>query len=182
MLLMLILKAFYFCWPAYLANMMPVIFDRLGILKPLRKPIDGGRRLGVDSIFGENKTWRGIIAGVIGGLIAALIQYCLFTGNILSNLAIIDYSGFIVLGLLGGLGAILGDLAKSFLKRRFSIKSGRSWPVFDQIDYIVGFFIFTYWFTRPSWEIIVTAIILSLVLHPIVNMVAYSLKIKKVWW
>ncbi len=182
MFLLIILKAFYFCWPAYLANMMPVIFDRLEILKIFKKPIDGGLRLGSDRVFGENKTWRGIIAGIAGGVIAAFIQYCLFAGNIFSNLAIIDYSGFIVLGLLGGLGAILGDLLKSFFKRRFGIKSGRSWPVFDQIDYIVGFFLFIYIIARPSWEIIVAAIVLSLVLHPIVNIVAYLLKIKKVWW
>lgn len=182
MFLLIILKAFYFCWPAYLANMMPVIFDRLGILKSLKKPIDGGKKLGENRLFGENKTWRGIVAGIIGGIIAAFIQYCLLQNDIFSNLAIIDYSGFIVLGLLGGLGAILGDLAKSFLKRRLSIKSGRSWPIFDQIDYIAGFFLFTYWFTRPDWRIIVAAIVLSLVLHPIVNVVAYLLKIKKVWW
>jgi len=180
--LLIILKAFYFCWPAYLANMMPVIFDKLGILKSLKKPIDGGLKFGSNRLLGENKTWRGIAAGIIGGIIAAFIQYCLFRGNIFNNFTIIDYSGFFILGLLGGLGAIIGDLVKSFFKRRFGVKSGRSWPIFDQIDYIAGFILFTYWLARPSWEIIFVAVVLSVILNPLVNYSAYLLGIKKVWW
>ena len=180
---LLILKSFYFTLPAYLANMSPVIFDKLGIFKFLKKTIDGGRKIRGDYIFGSGKTWRGIVSGAIFGVLAVLIQSFLHSFDIFENIAIIDYSsGIILFGLLAGLGAILGDLTKSFFKRRFKIKSGRPWPIFDQLDFIVGFILFTYFIATPPIEIIITIFLITLILHPLTNLVSYFLGIKKVWW
>jgi CDP-2,3-bis-(O-geranylgeranyl)-sn-glycerol synthase len=179
----LILKSFYLILPAYLANMAPVIFAKAGLLKFAAKPIDGGKKFGGDFIFGAGKTWRGIVAAIIGGLIIAGLQAFLYGQDFFRQISLINYPVIWPLfGLLAGLGAILGDLAKSFFKRRAGIASGRSWPVFDQLDFVAGFFVFTYFFVRPSWEIIVTAAFMTLILHPLTNLIAYLLKIKKVWW
>jgi CDP-diglyceride synthetase len=42
------------------------------------------------------------------------------------------------LGFLLALGALLGDLIKSMVKRRVGVPSGRSWFPYDQLDYIIG--------------------------------------------
>ena len=84
--------------------------------------------------------------------------------------------------ILAGFGTGLGDLVKSFFKRRIGIKPGGVWPVFDQVDYILGFLVLTYWVVFPGWEVIAIALVLTLILHPLTNLIAYVFKIKKVWW
>jgi len=179
----LILQAFYLALPAYFANMAPVIFAKVGLLKSLARPIDNGRKLGSDYIFGSGKTWRGIISAVILSIIISGIQAWLFGWDFFRSISVVDYPHkWLIFGCLAGLGAILGDLFKSFLKRRVGILSGRSWPIFDQLDFIVGFFLFTYLLVRPSWQLIIAVFVLTLVLHPLTNVIAYVLKIKEVWW
>lgn len=179
----LILKSFYLVLPAYCANMAPVIFAKLGWLKSLALPIDSGKKFGRDFIFGSGKTWRGIVAAVIIGILTVGLQAVLFYFPFFKNISLINYPAiWPIFGFLAGLGAILGDLAKSFFKRRFGFKSGASWPVFDQLDFIAGFFVFTYYLVRPSWAVMATVMILTLILHPLTNLVAYWLRIKKVWW
>jgi CDP-2,3-bis-(O-geranylgeranyl)-sn-glycerol synthase len=182
-MLQLIIISLYFVLPAYGANMAPVIFAKLGWLKFLNQPIDGGKKWGRDYLFGQNKTWRGLVAAVIVGLIIAFIQSLLFDYPSFTDISIINYpASWIIFGALAGLGAILGDLAKSFFKRRVGIKSGGVWPVFDQLDFIVGFLVFTYFIAFPGWQIILTIIIFTLILHPLTNIIGYLIGWKKVWW
>jgi CDP-2,3-bis-(O-geranylgeranyl)-sn-glycerol synthase len=176
-------QAFYLALPAYLANMAPVIFGRFGWLKFLNHPIDGGKKLNGKHLFGQSKTWRGIASAVIISSAVVFIQAYLYRFYFFYDLSVFDYSdSTIVFGILSGLGAILGDLAKSFFKRRLGIKSGKSWPIFDNLDFIVGFLLFTYWLTGPSLQIIIAMLTITLVLHPLTNIIGYLLKFKKVWW
>ncbi|MFA6593939.1 MAG: CDP-2,3-bis-(O-geranylgeranyl)-sn-glycerol synthase [Candidatus Buchananbacteria bacterium] len=182
-MLMLIAVTFYLLLPAYLANMAPPIFGRLGLLKPLAKPIDGGRKWRGEYIFGSGKTWRGVVAAVVFGILVAGLQAWLFTYPAFEGISLVDYpTVWPVFGFLAGLGAILGDLAKSFFKRRVGIASGGAWPVFDQLDFIAGFFLFTWGLSALSWQVVAAACLLTLVLHPLTNVIAYLLKLKKVWW
>ncbi len=174
-MVILFLQAFYFVLPAYLANMTPVIFNKLKLLKIFNFPIN-------ERLFGQNKTWRGIISAVIGGIIVAFLQSFLINFDFFVQLSVYHYRNWLLFGFLAGLGAILGDLLKSFLKRKKGIKSGDSWPVFDQLDFIVGFFIFTYFLTRLDWSIILIIFLMTLILHPLTNIIGYLLGIKKVWW
>ena len=179
----IIIKSFYFILPAYFANMAPVIFDKLKLLNFLNFPIDGGRRIGKSFIFGNNKTWRGIVAAVIFGVLVSFVQAVLYKLDYFVTISIIDYSTYyLIFGFLAGLGTILGDLFKSFLKRRLGIVSGGSWPIFDQLDFVFGFIIFTYWLVLPSITIISIVFLLTIVLHPLINLISYFLGIKKVWW
>lgn len=179
----LILQAFYFVLPAYLANMAPVIFDKFGWLKFLNKPIDAGQKLGREFIFGRGKTWRGIVAGVIGGVLMAFGQSWLYHQPLFSGISLFDYSSYwLMFGFLAGLGALVGDLFKSFVKRRVGIESGKPWLFFDQLDFIFGFLIFTYWLAHPSFAIIIIIALLTLILHPLTNITAFFLRIKRVWW
>jgi CDP-2,3-bis-(O-geranylgeranyl)-sn-glycerol synthase len=179
----IIIKALYFALPAYFANMAPVIFAKVGWLKSLNYPIDDGKKIGKQELFGKGKTWRGIVSAVILAMVVSAIQSGLYHFNPFWNISLINYPRhFLLFGFLAGLGAILGDLVKSFIKRRINISSGKSWPVFDQLDFIVGFLLFTYFLATPSNYIILVVILLTIVLHPLTNIIGYLLKIKKVWW
>lgn len=178
-----ILVSLYFILPAYFANMCPVIFDKLGWLKFLAKPIDGGKKYYGEPLFGANKTWRGLIAGIIGGLIITGLQAYGYRSLFFFNLSLVDYSAvWIQLGILGGAGAIIGDLIKSFFKRRVGIKAGGAWPVFDQLDFIIGFLVFTGFIFVPNWINILTVCLMTLLLHPLTNIISYLIGWKKVWW
>lgn len=179
----LIIKTFYLLLPAYLANMAPPGFANAGWLKFLAKPVDGGRKWRGDYLFGSSKTWRGIVSATIVGIIVGGIQATLYDSLYFGGLSLVNYHRYwFIFGLCGGLGAILGDLAKSFLKRRMHIKSGAPWPVFDQLDFIVGFFVATWWLVHPSWQVMTIGLAMTLILHPFTNVIAYFLKLKKVWW
>lgn len=143
----LILQAFYLALPAYFANMAPVIFAKMGLLKSLARPIDNGRKLGSDYIFGSGKTWRGIISAVILSIIISGIQAWLFGWDFFRSISVVDYPHkWLIFGCLAGLGAILGDLFKSFLKGvlAFSLV-GLGQYLTSWILSSVFFFLLIYW-------------------------------------
>jgi CDP-2,3-bis-(O-geranylgeranyl)-sn-glycerol synthase len=175
-----VLQILYFFLPAYLANMSPVLarpwFCALAI------PIDGGRTLWGKPILGSHKTWRGLLAGVIAGVLAYEFQRWLHGAGVARDLAMIDYTLHPVLpGLLMGLGAGVGDAVKSFFKRRIDIKPGASWPVFDQLDFVVGAYLFVLpVFAPPLW--LTMAALPIILLGNIASEVAgYWLGFKETW-
>jgi CDP-2,3-bis-(O-geranylgeranyl)-sn-glycerol synthase len=184
MILLFVIKAAYLCLPAYLANMAPVIIDKLGWFKPLARPIDFGRQFKNRPLLGKGKTWRGLLSGILVAIIVAAIQKLLFQYETVQSISLVNFdeTSFLLYGFLAGSGALIGDMVKSFFKRRINIASGKSWPIADQLDFIAGFFIFTYWLIRPEWIIVITAFLITLILHPLTNIIGYLLKIKKVWW
>lgn len=136
-----VLEVLYFFVPAYLANMSPVLVGRW--FSALAVPIDGGRTLWGKRILGDHKTWRGLLAGIIVGTVVFELQRLAYTAGLARDLALIDYAAYPVLpGLLLGLGTGVGDAVKSFFKRRINIAPGASWLGFDQLDFLVGAYVF----------------------------------------
>jgi CDP-2,3-bis-(O-geranylgeranyl)-sn-glycerol synthase len=171
-----ILKIFWFFLPAGIANMSPVLFKWLNFLN---YPVDFGKKLNKKPILGKNKTFRGLITGVLMSIIFTYIQILLYPNT--KYISLINYSetNFIFLGFLLGFGALFGDLTKSFFKRQLNIKPGKSWIIFDQLDWIIGAIVFTIFYIKLSVAQILIAIILFGILHPIVNLIGYLIKIKK---
>ena len=87
-----------------------------------------------------------------------------------------------VVGFLAGLGAIGGDALASFLKRRLNIAPGAPLIIFDQLDYVFGFLILTSMLTPWRWSEILFLLAFTFILHPLSNLAAYWLKIKKTYW
>lgn len=170
-----LIQIFWLFLPAGIANMAPVLFKWVPILD---YPIDIGGKISGKRILGNNKTFRGLIFGI---LIAMLVVY-------LQSLAdfetIINYSAIniLLLGFLMGFGVIFGDSVKSFFKRRRGIKSGKSWLVFDQVDWIFGAIIFVNLYVWVGWKVNFISLVLFALLHPVVNYAGYLLKIKKNKW
>jgi len=179
-----IVAIIYTLLPAYLANMAPVFAMRLNWLPELNKPIDGGFKIYDKEILGQGKTWRGLIVGIIVAIIISSLQAALQAVGWLDSVRLLDYLSinFLAFGFLAGLGALGGDIVKSFIKRRVNIASGNAWPIFDQLDFVLGFFFLTWSLVAWTENIFWTAIILTLAGHPLSNMLGYYLKIKKVWW
>jgi CDP-2,3-bis-(O-geranylgeranyl)-sn-glycerol synthase len=160
--------------------MCPVIFEKLHF--PLGAPIN-------EKLFGSHKTWRGFYAGYIGALAALFLQSYLYENGIVAGTIapispILNYSeiNIFLYAVLFGIGALAGDLIKSFFKRKRGIAPGGSWFPFDQLDFVFGALIYLSPFFIPSWQNIAAIIIITPLLHFLANLIAYALKLKKVWW
>ncbi len=175
-----ILSAFYLLLPAYMANMAPVFFRNT--FSFLALPIDGGRKLKGKRIFGDHKTVRGFIFGVLLGILTASSQYLFQMNQFFTSITLLNYSHFILIGFLLGFGALFGDLIKSFFKRRVDIPAGKPFIPFDQIDFTVGALFFICFIYVPPVEIIAISLLLSFSLHILVNRIGYWLNIREGKW
>lgn len=179
---MIILQALYFMLPAYFANMAPVFATKIyGNIFSF--PLDCNLKIKGKPLLGKNKTWRGLLAGVIMAIIVIYIQVYLYSFEIVQSLSILDYGhiNILLFGFLFGFGDILGDAVKSLIKRQLNIKSGDRWFPWDQLDFLGGLLLIMFVFL-PPWQIILIIIIISPLLPIIANWLAYKLKIKKVPW
>ncbi len=92
---------------------------------------------------------------------------------------LVDYESLpLYTGLLMGSGALIGDSIKSFFKRQLGIKPGNNWFPWDQIDWILGFMVFTYPIYRIPLLDAAKLILLALGLHLLIKKVGYWLKLE----
>lgn len=158
MTLWTILRAVYTYLPAYVANASPVVLGG-------GPPLDGGRIWSDGKpLLGDHKTVKGALLGFIAGLAVGLAQ-----GNPLG-------------GGLQALGAILGDLAGSFYKRRLGIPPGGSLILWDQLDFIVLAVALSYTAQLTPLDQVAAILLVTLPIHYLVNVVAWALKLKKNPW
>lgn len=136
-----LLAALWFFLPAGLANAVPVVAAKLPGLKHWDEPMDFGKTWRGQRIFGANKTWRGLLAGiVVATLVIGLQKYLFQSTGWAVQVSWIDYSPTHIwlLGPLLGAGALTADAIESSFKRRRHIPPGQPWFPFDQTDYIIG--------------------------------------------
>ena len=123
-----------------------------------------------------------MIAGILAAIIVAYIQFFLDENNILADLALLDYSNWLLIGFLLGFGAMFGDMVKSFVKRRLGLKPGMPFVPFDQLDFVFGALIFVYPVARLSMEKMAIILFISFILHMIINHIAFYTGIRKERW
>jgi len=179
---MIILQALYFMLPAYFANMAPVFASKI-FGNQLAYPLDCNLKIKGWEILGKNKTWRGLVAGIIVGIVVVYLQSFLYNFNFFKNLSLFNYQAIdqFSYGFLFGFGVILGDAVKSFFKRRTNLKPGDKWFPWDQLDFL-GALILILLVYLPPWYIFLLIIIISPFLPLASNWLGYILKIKKVPW
>jgi CDP-2,3-bis-(O-geranylgeranyl)-sn-glycerol synthase len=161
----LIIEALKFIFPAYCANALPVITGG-GYPMDLGKKFFDGK-----PILGKNKTFQGFFSGLIIGTAVGLVESAFFGYPLL-------------FGLLLSLGALFGDLAGAFVKRRLGLAPGELLPVIDQIDFIIGAILFSLLLPLQilSWELILAVLIITPPIHLLTNFAAYKLGLKNNPW
>jgi len=177
-LLSTLLAAFWIMVPAYIPNPVaalcgggtPIDFDR---------NYSDGRRL-----LGDGKTYRGLAFGVLAGIAAGALQIWLAGTYGWTFLPQQTAASIVILAF----GALLGDMAKSFVKRRLGKDRGQSWLIADQYDLVAGAFILMLVFD-PAWlfatitlPILIIILILTPVLHRAVNILGFLCGVKKEPW
>jgi CDP-2,3-bis-(O-geranylgeranyl)-sn-glycerol synthase len=170
----------WFILPAWAGNMLACTFGG-------GRPIDGGKTF-TDGrpILGKGKTIRGVCVGVFSAIGVALAQR-----YVLSFFDLYDYwFNPYIFGMLMGGGAMIGDLVKSFVKRRLDFPSGSPFPPFDQLDFIAGALVMYYGvgpyvlnrFYHLTWKPLLAIVVISPLIHLLFNIIGYKLNMKDVWW
>lgn len=164
--------------------MTPPLSKRAGIAKFLDREVDFGKTYRGLPIFGSHKTWRGVILGILVGMLIVWLQRYLYQFSLFKNISLFNYNqiNVFLFGFLISFGAIIGDLLFSFLKRRLKKKPGESWVPFDQTDYVVGVFLILTPFLKLGLLIWFTIIVITFFLHIIFNRLGYELKINDSKW
>ncbi|MCX5666098.1 MAG: CDP-archaeol synthase [Candidatus Omnitrophica bacterium] len=179
----------WYLLPAALGNHTASCGNRLWLpailkngLAKLARPVDLGAEWNGREIFGKNKTWRGLLVGILAGIITAGIQALLFfkTDFFKAN-TLIDYQkvNFIALGALMGGGALIGDLVKSFIKRRLDLPPGRPWFPWDQLDWIIGAIVLSSIVYVPPVRVALVAALLYVGVHLCSDRIVCYMGIKK---
>ncbi|MFX0132760.1 MAG: CDP-2,3-bis-(O-geranylgeranyl)-sn-glycerol synthase [Candidatus Hodarchaeota archaeon] len=191
--------------PAYLANAGMALVGG-------GRPIDGGRFfIDGERIFGNGKTIKGFLGGfaigAIGGYWLALINPLIRDFAIAQILPPFPWVQSLklvtpdeVFGIIGydlifnwdisyifriqllAVGAPLGDLLGSFLKRRCKVKRGGQFPMLDQVDFVLVAIGLSYPLFWLRLHYILVLILLTPLIALLGNWVAYKIGKKTVPW
>lgn len=183
-------QAVWFFLPAFTANPMAVLFGG-------GTPIDFGRTLrDGERILGDGKTWRGLVGGTLSGATIGLLLSFPFQllapdsrwsfGFPSASLVVAFGASFVL-----AFGALLGDLAGAFAKRRMRLPRGSKASGLDWYDFVVGALVMS--LVIPAWSIprffsgdallgLLAIIVITPALHRAVNLVGYRIGKKHEPW
>ncbi len=156
-----------------------MVVVRMNLLPALKKPIHF-------RWFGENKTWRGVIAMPL--LTIAGVYLALMIEGSVSRRFFVGFAqqSVILLGIALGLAYILFELPNSFMKRRLGLAPGklpdgkRFWfALADQGDSAVGCVLAYRLFFTIDWPVILVFLILGTGLHLFFNVALYAAGLRK---
>jgi len=162
-------------------------YDALAILC---RPIDRGRKFRGKRIFGDNKTYRGVVVVSLGTAIGFGLQ-SLLLHRIASvrSIELFDYAFFksLAVGLAVGVAAMLSELPNSFIKRRFEIAPGttaKGWKrlifyIYDQIDFLLGSWLVLAIVVPATVGRALFSAVLLLVAHQLMSTAGYALGMRK---
>jgi CDP-2,3-bis-(O-geranylgeranyl)-sn-glycerol synthase len=191
----IILQALWLVLPAYIANGSALLIGG-GTPIDFGKNWKDGKRL-----LGDGKTWYGLISGAFIGMIGGFglsVAAKFINMSEFKFIGINDFTGFpLMIPIIGSIcfGALLGDIIKSFFKRRIGKNPGEDWIPFDQIDFVLGVLFFSFlmagflqvfnitsynWFFESFtiWHVL-TLIIITPFLHLFSNFVHKKSKIRR---
>jgi len=168
-----LLDLFVFLIPIYVANSSPVVLGG-GAPLDLGATLQDGKRL-----LGEGKTIRGFVGGTLAGAVAGGLAAMLYRLPFFVDARMQFVAAFVL-----AFGTLAGDALGSFIKRRFGVGSGR--PFFlDTIMFLVVAMALVYPLALPNlYDPLNLAFFagLTLILHPMTNMLANKAGLKNVPW
>lgn len=172
------MSSFYFHFylffiPLIIGNVLHMIIVKCNWFKGLAFPIS-------KRMFGNNKTYRGIIAlPILTGFVALLSSF--WFGTFETSLA---YDAFVGFGL--GLAYILAELPNSYIKRKLGIANGEQSKKHkylqyftDKADSLIGVLVFYFFAVSISFEAILYLFIIGITLHISISQLLVFIKIKK---
>jgi hypothetical protein len=161
---------------------------RHDLLPWLRRPLDGGATFRGRRLFGDNKTWRGLLAMWLGVVLAALALSRLpgYWSRLPQE---IQAAGALRFGGLLGLGTVLAELPNSFLKRQLDIPPGSRrltgatalLVILDQGDFVLGIWLTLapLWVMSPAQALLAFLVVAAA--HQLFNFAGYLIGARRTW-
>jgi CDP-diglyceride synthetase len=153
-------------------------------------PVDRGVTVRGRPLFGDNKTFRGVLAGTLGTALVMVLQ-----GKVLHLLGAaraleyVDNSRLPLwrLGLLLGLTRMLSELPNSFAKRQLDIPPGHlaqgGWTavfyVQDHLDYLPATWIVLAWLVQVTVSRVLVSVVVVFAAHHLASAVGYWLGMRR---
>lgn len=131
------------------------------------RPIDAGREWRGRPLLGAHKTWQGLIGGSCAGTLAFVVQRAISATDLP-----------LLFGIAISVGALTGDLVKSFVKRRLAIAPGKTWFPIDQLDYVVGALIASAPFIRLTPSQVAGVLAVYFLLHLAVSAIGFVIGVR----
>jgi CDP-archaeol synthase len=176
-------EVLYLFLPLLASMALAGVVLRYDLLPELKQPIDGGAVVRGHRLFGDNKTWRGLVTSAVGCTAVVAVQK--WIGDRAGRFALIDYGevNVFALGAALGLSAIVGELPNSFLKRQLGLAPGEHgsgiWGtilyVLDQIDWLLIVWPVLLIWIRPGWSLVLTSLVLAFFGHQLISLLGYQI-------
>lgn len=157
--------------------------------RSLKRPLDQGLSFRGRRVFGDHKTWRGLLINLLFCTLGAMVQARLLHAQILPDwLPLLGYGPYgLSVGVLLGLGMTFGELPNSFLKRQLAVPPGGKGRGFlgvlffllDQVDLAIGIWAFLLFVVKPAPSLVLLSFFITFVLHIAVSTIGYILKMRR---
>ena len=185
---MKVLEALYLILPLLVAGGVHAPVLKRDLLPALAKPVDLGRSFRGVRIFGDNKTWRGVLLMSTIATLVVLVQAQLSSLESFRSISVVDYSSTsaVALGLALGLSYSLSELPNSFCKRRLGIppggvSTGRAFAqyVVDQADSVIGGTLALALFVGLEWSTLALVFGIGFLLHVAMDQLFFLFAVKR---
>ncbi|HEU5235784.1 MAG TPA: CDP-archaeol synthase [Pyrinomonadaceae bacterium] len=179
------LKVSYLFSPLLVGLAFHGLCMKFGWLRSLASPIDGGKTLRGERLFGANKTYRGVIAVALGTAVGVGLQDLLHYFRGMRNLELLDHGSpaILGLGLAMGAAAMLSELPNSLLKRQLGIVPGAAgrgvvgvmFYVLDQVDMLLGAWVVVGFAVPITATRLLWSVLFLFIAHQLLTVVGYGL-------
>jgi hypothetical protein len=153
---------------------------RFGILGALATPLDHRATLNGRRLFGDNKTYRGVVCVALGTALGFVAVRPRLAGD--GGLGGLSTPALALLGAAVGAAAMLAELPNSLLKRQLGIAPGRqagggrglAFHVLDQVDVLAGAWLVLSWFVTPTALRVAGSIACVYLGHQVITRLGYA--------
>ena len=181
-------QACYLFSPFLVASALSGVVLKLDLFPWMKRPLDFGATVRGHRVFGANKTWRGLVATALGCVVGVAIQRFAIGGRA-GELALVDYahSSPLWIGVAMGVGATIGELPNSFVKRQLGVAPGTPargaksvlFYVWDQVDLLTTTWPLMLFWVRPTWLVVGVTFALAAIVHPLLTLIGYLVGARK---
>lgn len=179
--------------PIILGSVIHMIAAKMQFYQKIALPLDFYKTIGGKRIFGDNKTFAGVLVLPISCMAMQILWGVLCKQLHISdwNQLYVAYPNSIsfnaVVGFMFGIIYILFELPNSFIKRRLEIPPGKTvkgWRgifffLYDQVDSLIGVMLILVVVSHISMLQYLRYVILGGVTHITINIILYRLKIRR---
>jgi hypothetical protein len=170
--------------PLFIGLLVHGLTMKYRVLPWLVVPIDRGAHLRGKRLFGENKTYRGIVSMALGTGLGFLLLGQVVGGGRFEHLGLLPAGPMaLLLGVAVGTVAMLAELPNSTLKRQLGLPPGEqmkglsrlTFRVLDQVDILMGAWLVLAFVVSPTFGLLLGSFLFVYRGHQLMTLVGHRM-------